>query len=58
MIIRSNLTGIGANLFGLSGYRDRLWAFNSAGPVLAVNQTSGSMTVEFDPLIEWTEAAQ
>ena len=57
-IIRSNLAGIGANLFGLSGYRDRLWAFNSAGPVLAVNQSSGLMTLEFDPLIAWTEAAQ
>lgn len=57
-LIRMNLTGIGANVFGLSGYRDRLWAFNSAGPVLAVNQTSGLMTLEFDPLIEWTEAAQ
>ena len=57
-IIRSNLAGIGANLFGLSGYRDRLWAFNSAGPVLAVNQASGLMTLEFDPLIAWTEAAQ
>ncbi len=57
-VIRSNLTGIGANVFGLSGYRDRLWAFNSAGPVLAVNQSSGMMTLEFDPLIAWTEAAQ
>ncbi len=57
-VVRSNLTGIGANLFGLSGYRDRLWAFNSAGPVLAVNQTTGLMTLEFDPLIQWTEAAQ
>ncbi len=56
--IRTNLTGVGANLFGLSGYRDRLWAFNSAGPVLVVNQTSGSMALEFDPLIAWTEAAQ
>lgn len=57
-VIRSNLTGTGANVFGLSGYRDRLWAFNSAGPVLAVNQANGLLTVEFDPLIAWTEAAQ
>jgi hypothetical protein len=57
-VFRSNLSGVGANLFGLSGYRDRLWAFNSAGPVLSVNQTSGVMALEFDPLIQWTEAAQ
>ena len=57
-VFRSNLTGTGANLFGLSGYRDSLWAFNSAGPVLAVNQATGLMTLEFDPLIPWTEAAQ
>jgi len=57
-VFRSNLTGVGANVFGLSGYRDQLWAFNSAGPVLSVNQTTGSMVVEFDPLIQWTEAAQ
>jgi len=57
-VFRSNLTGTGANLFGLSGYRDKLWAFNSAGPVLAVNQATGLMTLEFDPLIAWTEAAQ
>ena len=57
-VFRSNLSGVGANLFGLSGYRDKLWAFNSAGPVLAVDQSSGFMTLEFDPLIQWTEAAQ
>ena len=57
-VFRSNLTGVGANLFGLSGYRDRLWAFNGAGPVLAVNQATGQLTLEFDPLIQWTEAAQ
>jgi hypothetical protein len=57
-VFRSNLTGGGANLFGLSGYRDQLWALNGAGPVLSVNQTSGLMTLEFDPLIQWTEAAQ
>jgi hypothetical protein len=57
-VFRSNLTGVGANLFGLSGYRDRLWAFNSAGPVLAVDQATGWLTLEFEPLIQWTEAAQ
>ncbi len=54
-IFRSNL---GSNLFGLSGYRGKLWAFNSAGPILSVNQTSGLMAIEFDPQIPWTEAAQ
>ncbi|MBL9013693.1 MAG: hypothetical protein JNL83_05935 [Myxococcales bacterium] len=54
-VFRSNL---GTNLFGLSGYRGTLWAFNSAGPILSVNQTSGLMAIEFDPQIPWTEAAQ
>ena len=57
-MFRTNLTGASASLFGLSGYRDRLWAFNSAGPVLAVNQSTGLLTLEFDPVIQWTEAAQ
>jgi len=51
-------TNLGANLYGLSGYRGKLWAFNSAGPILSVNQTSGLMAIEFDPQIPWTEAAQ
>ena len=54
-IFRSNL---GANLYGLSGYRGKLWAFNDAGPILSVNQTTGLMAIEFDPQIKWTEAAQ
>lgn len=54
-VFRSNL---GANLYGLSGYRGKLWAFNSAGPILSVNQTTGLMAIEFDPQIPWTEAAQ
>lgn len=49
---------LGMNIFGMSGYRDRLWAFNNAGPVLAVDRTTGTMTVEMDPQIPWTEAAQ
>ena len=49
---------LGRNLFGMSGYHDKLWAFNNAGPVLSVNQTSGVMAIEFDPQIPWTEAAQ
>ncbi len=49
---------LGTNLYGMSGYRDRLWAFNNAGPVLSVNQTTGVMAIEFDPVINWTEAAQ
>ncbi|CAN5773696.1 hypothetical protein BH11MYX3_BH11MYX3_01400 [soil metagenome] len=54
-VFRSNL---GANLYGMSGYRNKLWAFNNAGPVLSVNQTTGVMALEFDPAIPWTEAAQ
>ena len=54
-VFRSNL---GTNLYGMSGYRDKLWAFNNAGPVLSVNQTTGVMAIEFDPAIQWTEAAQ
>lgn len=57
-VFRSNLMGVGANLFGLSGYRDQLWALNSAGPVLTVDRTSGVLALEFDPQIAWTEAAQ
>lgn len=49
---------LGMNIFGLSGYRDRLWAFNNAGPVLTVNPTTGAMAIELDPQIPWTEAAQ
>ncbi|MBL0219185.1 MAG: hypothetical protein IPQ07_35610 [Myxococcales bacterium] len=49
---------LGTNLYGMSGYRDKLWAFNNAGPVLSVNQTTGIMAIEFDPVINWTEAAQ
>ncbi len=49
---------LGTNLYGMSGYRDKLWAFNNAGPVLSVNQTTGVMAIEFDPQIAWTEAAQ
>ena len=51
-------TNLGTNLYGLSGYRGKLWAFNSAGPILSVNQTSGVMAIEFDPQVPWTEAAQ
>ncbi len=54
-VFRSNLS---PNLFGLSGYRDRLWAFNGAGPVLTVNLTTGLLAIAFDPLVPWTEAAQ
>ncbi len=54
-VFRSNL---GSNIYAMSGYRDKLWAFNNAGPVLSVNQTTGVMAVEFDPAIPWTEAAQ
>jgi hypothetical protein len=54
-IFRSNL---GTNLYGLSGYRGMLWAFNNAGPILTVNQTTGLMTMSFDPGVPWTEAAQ
>ncbi len=54
-VFRSNL---GPNLYGMSGYRNKLWAFNNAGPVLSVNQTTGIMALEFDPAIPWTEAAQ
>jgi hypothetical protein len=54
-VFRSNL---GTNLFGLSGYRGKLWAFNNAGPVLTVNITTGLMTMAFDPEVPWTEAAQ
>ena len=54
-VFRSNL---GTNLYGLSGYRGKLWAFNSAGPILSVNQTTGLMAIEFDPQVPWTEAAQ
>lgn len=49
---------LGTNIYGMSGYRDHLWALNNAGPVLAVNQTNGAMTIDFDPQIAWTEAAQ
>jgi hypothetical protein len=49
---------LGTNLYGMSGYRDRLWAFNNAGPVLSVDQTSGTMAIEVDSQIPWTEAAQ
>lgn len=49
---------LGPNLYGMSGYRAKLWAFNNAGPVLSVNQTTGVMAIEFDPLVAWTEAAQ
>jgi len=42
----------------MSGYRAKLWAFNSAGPVLSVTQTNGLMAIEMDPMIPWTEAAQ
>ncbi len=51
-------TNLGTNLYGMSGYRDRLWAFNNAGPVLSVDRTTGVMAVELDPQIQWTEAAQ
>ena len=51
-------TNLGTNLYGMSGYRDRLWAFNNAGPVLSVDQTTGLMAIELDPQIAWTEAAQ
>jgi hypothetical protein len=51
-------TSLGTNLYGMSGYRDRLWAFNNAGPVLSVDQTTGLMAIELDPQIAWTEAAQ
>jgi hypothetical protein len=54
-IFRSNL---GTNLYGLSGYRGKLWAFNNAGPVLTVNLTTGLMAMAFDPQVPWTEAAQ
>lgn len=57
-VFRSNLTGVGANLFGLSGYRAQLWALNNAGPVLTVDRTTGVLALAFDPLIAWTEAAQ
>ena len=49
---------LGTNLYGMSGYRNQLWAFNNAGPVLSVDQTSGVMAIELDPHIAWTEAAQ
>lgn len=51
-------TNLGTNIYGMSGYRDRLWAFNSGGAVLSVNRTNGLMTVEVDSAIAWTEAAQ
>jgi hypothetical protein len=51
-------TTLGTNLYGMSGYRDRLWAFNNAGPVLSVDRTTGTMAIELDPQIAWTEAAQ
>lgn len=51
-------TNLGGNLYGMSGYRDRLWVLNNAGPVLSVDQTSGVMSVELDPQIAWTDAAQ
>lgn len=54
-VFRRNL---GRNLYGMSGYRGTLWAFNNLGPVLSVNQTTGVMAIEFDPQIPWTEAAQ
>ncbi len=54
-VFRSNL---GTNLYGLSGYRGKLWAFNHAGPVLTVNLTTGLMAMAFDPQVPWTEAAQ
>lgn len=46
------------SIYGLSGYRDQLWAFNGNGPVLAVDHTTFLMSVAFDPEIHWTEAAQ
>ncbi len=49
---------LGMNIFGMSGYRDRLWAFNSAGPVLSVDRTTGTMAIEVESTIPWTEAAQ
>lgn len=52
---RSNL---GTNLYGMSGYRDRLWAFNNAGPVLSVDRSDGTMAIELNLTIPWTEAAQ
>lgn len=54
-VFRSNLT---SNLYGLSGYRGRLWAFHHDGPVLTVRMTDGLLDIHFDPLIAWTEAAQ
>lgn len=51
-------TNLGTNIYGMSGYRAKLWAFNNAGPVLSVNETSGVMAIEFDPQVPWTEAAQ
>ena len=54
--IRTNLT---ANVYGLSGYRGMLWALLNSGPVMLVNQADGIMSsVNFDPQIAWTEAAQ
>lgn len=51
-------TSLGTNLYGMSGYRARLWAFNNAGPVLSVDRSTGVMAIELDPQIAWTEAAQ
>lgn len=51
-------TNLSPNLFGLSGYREQLWALDGAGPVLTVNQSTGVLTLSFDPSIPWTEAAQ
>lgn len=54
-VFRSDLV---SNLYGLSGYRGQLWAFHFSGPVLSVRMTDGLMSLLFDPLIPWTEAAQ
>jgi hypothetical protein len=51
-------TTLGTNIFGMSGYRNTLWAFNNAGTVLGVDQTTGLMAVALESVIPWTEAAQ
>jgi hypothetical protein len=54
-IVRSNVPNL---IYGLSGYRGKLWAFNGDGPLLEVSMTSWLMTIELETSIHWTEAAQ
>lgn len=54
--IRTNLN---AMVYGLSGYRGMLWALHNTGPIMLVDQSDGLMSsIDFDPGIAWTEAAQ